>query len=648
MCGICGKYFLTDDSKQVSRESLQGMMKMLEHRGPDEEGMYFYKNVGLGHKRLRIIDLKSGAQPMANEDETVWVIYNGEIYNYKELRSFLISRGHALRTTSDTEVIVHLYEEFGEAFVPKLQGMFSFALWDQKTKVLMLARDRVGIKPLYYCLTKEALLFGSEIKSILSDLTVPTDIDLSAIDSFLTFSYLPGEQTLFKYIRKLRPGHYLTVRNGNVKISQYWDLEFSGAREHQHIDDSVAELDCLLGKTIRNHMISEVPVGVLLSGGVDSTAVLSYATESASTLSTFTIGFGEHCSMDERLSARVAASRFGTKHYEATFTAQDFAECIPKYVWHMEEPVCEPPAIALYYITKVAREHATVLLSGEGSDEAFAGYKNYRNIVWLERLKTAFGPLTGPLAQICGTFAKTGGFRQLRRYADLLSLPLEKYYFSRVSGELDLLNCNRRALYAPQFQEQVQTDTNEWFSKSILANMPQSDTLQKLLYIDTKTWLPDDLLIKADKMTMANSVELRVPFLDHHVLEFAASLPARHKLHGLETKHVLKRALAARVPRETLKRRKTGFPVPYDVWLRTELKGFAWDILTDPHTLERGYFKGDIAQQLLRQNTLDGSHSKEIFSLIVLELWHRTFKEAATSWRSDLLKNTTLATLSPH
>ncbi len=630
MCGICGKCFLTDDLRQVSRASLEGMMTSMHHRGPDEQGMYFFKNVGLGHKRLCIIDLTSGAQPLSNEDNTVWVVYNGEIYNYLQLRQLLLGKGHQFRTMSDTEVIVHLYEEFGEGLVSELHGMFSFALWDQKTGFLMLARDRVGIKPLYYCRTKDALLFASEIKAILSDPTVISEIDPQAVDSFLRFGYVPGERTLFRNIQKLRPGHYLTVSGGEVKTKEYWDLKFSDLRKDQGIDESVEELDELLGKTVRNHIISDVPVGILLSGGIDSTAVLSYAAESGGrTLSTFTMGFDEYGGMDERLSARAAASRFGTKHFEATFTARDFAECLPKYVWHMEEPVCEPPAIALYFITKLAREHVTVLLSGEGGDEAFAGYKNYRNLVWLERLKAALGPLMPPFAQICKTVAEMAGSQKLRRFAAYGSLTPDQYYRSRTSNPLSFFNGNRDSLYAGQFAAQLQEQTDEWFSGPQLRNLPQQQFLQKLLYIDTKTWLPDDLLVKADKMSMANSVELRVPFLDHQVLEFAASLPARHKLHRFETKYVLKRTLAARVPRQTLKRPKTGFPVPYDRWMRTELKGFAWDILTDPATLRRGYFQQDAVERLLRQNALDGSYSKEMFSLIVLELWHRTFADTA-------------------
>jgi asparagine synthase (glutamine-hydrolysing) len=626
MCGICGKIYLQTTTRPVERKSLERMMDAMSHRGPDEEGVYASGNVGFGHKRLRIIDLKSGAQPMANEDRSIWVIFNGEIYNYKRLQSFLLSKGHSLRTNSDTEVIVHLYEEFGEECVSKLQGMFSFALWDENKRLLLLARDRIGIKPLYYCVSDQALLFGSEVKAILADGSVPAEVDFIALDTFLSFQYLPGERTLFKHIKKLSPGHYLTVHQGALKISQYWDLHFSGSRQHQTIDESVAELRELLGQTVRDHMISDVPVGVLLSGGVDSTAVLSYAAEATgSPLSTFTIGFNEDRFPDERVGARLAATKFGTTHYEATISAADFADCLPKYVWHMEEPVCEPPAIALYYLTKLARNHVTVLLSGEGGDEAFAGYKNYWNLARLESLKGSLGRLANPLSRMCGALGEMAGSQKLRQYAPLLTMPVEKYYFSRASSPFEGFNRSRRELYTSQLSNAVRENGREDVLGHLFETVRTCNILEKLLYVDNKTWLPDDLLIKADKITMANSVELRVPLLDHRVLEFAASLPAAHKLYHGQSKYVLKRAIADRVPKEILERRKTGFPVPYETWLRKDLKSFAWDILTDPKAAQRGYFKAKAVEALLEQNSCGLDRSKEIFSLIVLELWHRTF-----------------------
>lgn len=626
MCGICGKLYLTTTARPVERESLERMMDAMSHRGPDEKGVYTAGNVGLGHRRLRIIDLKTGAQPMANEDQSIRVVFNGEIYNYRTLQNFLVSKGHDLRTNSDTEVIVHLYEEFGEECVSQLQGMFSLALWDENKRLLLLARDRVGIKPLYYCISDQALLFGSEVKAILADGSVPAEVDISALDTFLTFQYLPGERTLFKRINKLKPGHYLTVRQGEVRISQYWDLQFSASRHNQTIDESAAELRELLGQTVRDHMISDVPVGVLLSGGVDSTAVLSYAVETAgSTLNTFTIGFSEDGFPDERVGARLAASKFGTRHHEATISAADFADCLPKYVWHMEEPVCEPPAIALYYLTKLARNHVTVLLSGEGGDEAFAGYKNYWNLARLEGLKEFLGGFAIPASRVCRVLGQITGSQKLRRYAPLLTMPLEQSYYSRTASPFEGFNRSRQELYTSRLSTAVRESGREDVLGGLFETVQTCNVLEKLLYIDCKTWLPDDLLIKADKITMANSVELRVPLLDHRLLEFAASLPASHKLYHGQSKYVLKRAIADRVPKEILERRKTGFPVPYEVWLRKDLKRFAWDILTDAKTLQRDYFKRKAVEGLLEQNVRGVDRSKELFSLIVLELWHRAF-----------------------
>jgi asparagine synthase (glutamine-hydrolysing) len=629
MCGICGKINF-DSNAPVDPAALRSMMDSMAHRGPDEDGVHLSRNAGLGHKRLCIIDLTSGQQPMANEDESIWIIFNGEIYNYKELQKFLLSKGHRLRTASDTEVIVHLYEEFGEECVGKLQGMFTFALWDRNKGELLLARDRVGIKPLYYCVTGDALLFGSEVKAILAEGSVQVQLNPAALDTFLTFGYVPGDETLFRGVEKLPPGHYLTVRNGAVKVKQYWDLQMPEAKRTQTFEENVEALRELLGKSVRDHMISDVPVGILLSGGVDSTAVLSYAVEAAGQpLSTFTIGFGEHDGADERLPARLVAKQFGTHHYETTITSGDFADWLPSYVWHMEEPVCEPPAVALYFVSKLARKHVTVLLSGEGGDEAFAGYSTYRNIAWLERLKRLLGPLRLPASGMAKLLGGLAGNKQLQHYAPLMAMPLEEYYYSRSSDPLAFFNQNRAALYSPDFLAQIHSNGDAKLSEKLMMSLGSVDALSKMLYVDTKTWLPDDLLVKADKVTMANSVELRVPLLDHHVLEFAASVPSSHKLSGFRTKHVLKQAIANRVPKAILERPKTGFPVPYDRWLRSDLKAFTADVLMDSRTTARGYFNRGLVEQVLRENSPERNRSKEIFSLLVLELWHRAFIDRA-------------------
>jgi asparagine synthase (glutamine-hydrolysing) len=556
----------------------------------------------------------------------VWVVFNGEIYNFKQLRSVLQGKGHRFSSSSDTEVIVHLYEEYGEHCVSKLQGMFSFALWDEKNRSLLLARDRVGIKPLYYHVSSDGLLFGSEIKAILADPDVVSEPDLPALDHFLSISYLPGEETLFKNVRKLKPGHYMTARDGVVKATQYWDLSFSESRADQPVEDTIEELRTLLSQTVRDHLISDVPVGILLSGGVDSTALLSYAVEEAGNrLSTFTIGFDERLCSDERTCARLLAASFGTSHHEMTISAQDFVNWLPGYIWHMEEPVCEPPAIALYYITKLARQHVTVLLSGEGGDEAFAGYNNYRNLLWLEAVKNKLGSFAKPVSRMCDLLGRCFRVDRMRYYAQLLGMPVEEYYFSRASSPYDLFNDKVSEFYSHDLLRCRQQNGPALLFDPLFAVVGGRDPLQKMLYVDTKTWLPDDLLVKADKMTMANSVELRVPFLDHRVLEFAASLPASLKVHGFQTKYALKRAIATRVPREILNRPKTGFPVPYHRWLRSELREFVRDLLTGPRAVSRGYFRQDAIEALLNQNAKYAKYSKEVFSLVLLELWHRAF-----------------------
>jgi asparagine synthase (glutamine-hydrolysing) len=598
------------------------MLDPISHRGPDAEGIYTSGPVGLGHKRLKIIDLATGKQPMCNEDGTVWITFNGEIYNYKELTASLLEKGHRFKSVSDTEAIIHLYEELGADCVKHLRGMFSFAIWDDRKKTLLLARDRVGIKPLYYMQTATSILFASEVKAILADPTVQAEVEPALIDRFLTYFYMPGEQTLFKSIRKLEPGCYLTVTNGQQQITRYWDLAFNWAE--RKFDEAVEELEDLLSQTVRDHMISDVPVGVLLSGGVDSSGVLSFAVENTHrAISTFTVGFEGECE-DERPFAKLAATAFGAQNYGISISAQQFWDFLPKYIWHMEEPVCEPPAIALYYVSKLAREHVTVLLSGEGGDEAFGGYQSHRNFYWLEKLKRSLGPL----ASMAGSAASTCMDHNSRygKYGPLLRTSLQDYYYSHSSGPYETFNGYYRDLYTKDFLATIDTESRASLSQNFFANVKNLDPLDQMLYVDTKTWLPDDLLIKADKMTMANSLELRVPLLDHRILEFASSLPPAYKIKNMRGKHILKSALAKRLPPEILNRKKAGFPVPYAAWLRNELHDLVSEVLLDESTLARGYFRRGAIEKMLSAPS-GNKNSKEIFSLLILELWHRSFLE---------------------
>ncbi len=625
MCGICGKLNL-DPNAVVDPGLIQAMLDTIRHRGPDDQGVYFAGQVGLGHRRLSIIDLNTGHQPLSNEDGTVWIVFNGEIYNYKELRTFLVSKGHVLKTQTDTEVIVHLYEEFGPECLEKLRGMFAFAIWDENAKTLLLARDRVGIKPLYYSLTNESLTFASEIKAILADSSVNREILPELIDRFLTFLYMPGEETLLKGICKLAPGHYLLVKRGKAEVRQYWDLAFSKPSCGPSLKEASNQLESLLAEAVELHMIADVPVGVLLSGGVDSTAVLSYAAErTQKEINTFTVGFADPGVVDERPYAKLAAEAFGSRHHEMTISAADFSAFMPQYVWHMEEPVCEPPAIAMYYVSKLARNYVKVLLSGEGGDEAFAGYSNYRNLLWFERAKHALSSLNGAAARGASIASSLFHLPRVAKYVPLMNARFPDYYYSRTSNPYRYSGNGLGKLYSADFARSIDREHSLEPVRLLQAHAQGLNTLDAMLYIDTKTWLPDDLLIKADKMTMANSLELRVPLLDHKVLEFAAALPSNLKVHGFTTKYLAKKALENRIPRRILDRKKVGFPVPYEGWLWKELRGWVRDILLDRTTTNRGYFDTGRIERLLSARDDRAGNFKEIFSLATLELWHRSF-----------------------
>jgi len=618
------------------------MLSTIKHRGPDGDGVHVSPQVGLGHRRLAIIDLSTGAQPLSNEDSTVWISFNGEIYNYQELRNYLLAKGHHFRTKSDTEVIVHLYEEFGEGCIEKLRGMFAFAIWDTRKRLLLLARDRLGIKPIYYRLTNSSLIFASEIKAILADPEVDPEVRQEMIDRFLTFYYMPGDDTLFRDIQKLSPGCYMVIQNGKAKIEKYWDLNFSS--NGMRLREASEHLEQILEQSVELHMISDVPVGVLLSGGVDSTAVLGLAAEKTEhPLSSFTLGFAMPGVIDERPYARLAASTYGSEHHEITITSREFQDFLPEYIWHMEEPVCEPPAIALYYVSKLAKNYVKVLLSGEGGDEAFAGYQNHRSILWLERLKYVLGPTAAPLSKLLCSLNHYLEHDKIAKFGPLLRVPFEDYYYSRTSLPQHLFNsADRKKIYTTELMNKVDKDESLRALRHLVENVAGYDVIGKMLYIDSKTWLPDDLLLKADKMTMANSVELRVPLLDHKLLEFAASLPSDLKIHGLTTKYILKRILEKHVPKPILKRKKAGFPVPYSTWLRTEMKDWLFDLLLDPRAMTRGYFQRNSLEKIMTECVNSGRYSKEMFSLATLELWHRGFliKARAPECREECVLTT--------
>jgi len=628
MCGICGKYYL-DRSNHVASAEIERMMQSLKHRGPDQSGVFLDGPIGLGHQRLNIIDLDYGRQPIFNENGTIAIIFNGEIYNYRELSVSLKQRGHIFKTKSDTEAIIHLYEDLEEKCLDELRGMFAFAIFDRSKNRLFIARDRVGIKPLYYTKIKNYLLFSSEIKGILQDKGIVSDVNVLGISDFMMHTYTPGPHTVFKNIMKLPPGHYLIAENGNYKIKEYWSiLPYYENSNEIPLPEAKERLADLIRESIQIHEISDVPIGFLLSGGVDSTATLCFSKEELNNqLKAFTIGFEGEGFEDERIYARIAAKRYGIDHYEMTISGKDFFDFLPKYVWHMEEPVFEPPAVGLYYVSKMAREHVKVLLSGEGGDECFAGYQTYRNLVYLEKLKGSLKWNKEVIIWFIKNLNRLAKNGVIERYLPLLAVPMEKYYFSRASNPGNPSNHIYESSYSVEFQTRIAgTSPSDSFRPYLDASRRLS-ILKKMLYVDTMTWLPDRLLLKADKMTMANSLELRVPLLDHKLLEFVAGLPDSYKLYGFETKYIFKNILIGRVPKEILKRRKAGFPVPYARWM-SERKDYVMDLLLDTRTKNRGYFE----YNKIRNNLIDvwersGMYPQEIFKLIILELWHRNFTD---------------------
>jgi len=620
MCGICGKV-VRDGAEPPGPELMLQMTRRMTHRGPDSGGIYSKGQAALGHRRLAIIDLRTGEQPMCNEDQTVWIVYNGEVYNYARLRDLLVVKGHRFRSESDSEVIVHAYEEWGDECVTRLQGMFAFGIWDEKNQRLLLARDRIGIKPLYYAITASGIVFASEIKALLSDPEIVPRVDPIALDRFFTYGYVPGDRTLLQGVHKLLPARILVWEGSNVKMRQYWDLGTT-RRERISLVDAADELEYLLRRIVKAHLISDVPIGVLLSGGVDSTAVLRYAAEAnGGPLHTFTVGFDAEDMRDERPYARIAAQMFGSRHCEVILTKKDFLEGLPLFVRHMEEPVFEPPAIALYYVSRAAREAGVkVLLSGEGGDEAFAGYQNYRTLAAIERLKKLPVLMRGAV-RVLASLAQRAGLHRFEKYRPLLQMELAEFYLSRAETPCSPMNRMKTRLYRQGFTEYLGGRDSGELTKELFRNVADRTALDQMMYVDTKTWLPDDLLVKADKMTMAASVELRVPLLDSEVLEFAWSLPEALKVRGLQGKVVLKRALREAVPKELLARRKAGFILPYSRWLRegfTTVEEQIVDGLCGPF--------GDLLRheqvvQITKELKQKEWNGKIAFCLTVLGLW---------------------------
>src|SRR2546423_1513914 len=624
MCGITG--IVRSDGAQIDRDLLARMNDAIRHRGPDDDGYYFGEGVGLAMRRLAIIDLAHGQQPIHNADSTAWIVFNGEIYNYQELRKDLEARGHRFYTDSDTEAIVHAYDEHGTDCPKYLRGMFAFAIWDERAKSLFLARDRVGKKPLLYAQANGQLIFGSEFMALLQHPDVSRNVNYEAIHHYLSFICVPAPLTAYQSISKLQPGHSLLWKNGEIKLERYWQLDFSNKISISEEEAGERVVD-LLRDAVRVRLMSEVQLGAFLSGGIDSSAIVALmAQESSEKVKTFSIGFEEQ-DFSELHHARRVAEYVGAEHHEF-IVRPDAMEILPTLVEHYGEPFADSSAIPSYYVSRETRKYVTVALNGDGGDECFAGYERYAAMNLAQRYadlpgKLRDGLISNVVAALPGFDARQNPLRKVKRFIAAASLPPVERYFRWISA---FDEAGKKDLYSESFRHETAnfratSILEPWFAKANGAGI-----IDAALLTDTMTYLPNDLLVKMDIASMAVSLEARSPFLDHHLMEFAASLPENLKLRGLKTKYLLKRVLKRLVPQENLTRRKMGFGVPIGAWFRGSMQPLLRESLLSERALKRGLFKPDAVRALVEQHVAQQvDHSHRLWSLLMLELWFQRF-----------------------
>lgn len=621
MCGIAG---IIDRHSPPRAEEVAAMRDLMEYRGPDDCGCLVLEGdgVGLGHRRLSIFDTSAaGRQPMSDAGGRLHVVFNGEIFNFIEIREELRAKGYTFRTGTDTEVLLCAYDCWQERCLDRFIGMFAFALWDSGRKRLFIARDRLGIKPFYYHFDGRRFVFASEVKGVLRGLSERPPVSTHLIDAYMSFGYVPGEDTLLRGVKRLLPGHYGFLGDGGLALRPYWDLSFENG-DDRGFDHYRGAMEELLEDSVRLRLRSDVPFGVFLSGGIDSSAVVAMVAPRVSRqLKTFSVRYDFGAGYDETPYARQVAAQYGTDHHELTVTPQDFMDFVPRYVHVMDEPVTEAAAISLFYLSRFAREKVTVTLSGEGSDEIFGGYEFYRRNLMIERFGAGVGRLLpGSLVDRLATVGRT---RKLAKYLRLARLPLEERY----RGISTYDDAVKSTLYAPAFRGLVERERGqgvETFLEGLFRKTEGKDPLSRMLYFDTRTWLVDDLLIKADRMSMAAAVELRVPFLDHRVVELAARIPSRYKIHHGTTKYLLKQMMRGKLPDSIIDRQKLGFPTPLEIMFRRELFGYVADMLLSRQAVGRGYFdRGAVEKMLDRHRSGAGAYHRELWQLLVLEEWHR-------------------------
>jgi asparagine synthase (glutamine-hydrolysing) len=590
----------------------------MHHRGPDDTGVYFSGNIGLGHKRLSIIDLASGHQPMLNEDGKIALVFNGEIYNHASIREELIAKGHCFKTQCDTEVIIHAYEEWGVESINRFNGMFAFVLFDKRDRSLWVARDRLGIKPLYYYWDSNTFICSSEVKPILKTGFVSASLNSNVLDSFFSIGYVPGGETLFKSILKLRPGHYLKIKGNRLHIKEYWD--FSNIKPSEYdFQEACKKAEELIHDSVKKRLMSDVPLGAFLSGGLDSSSIVSYMTDLVDeSIKTFTVGYDEKYGFSEAHYACSVAEYLKTSHFPIRLEPDNFFSSLELMTQYSEEPIVESPAIALYHLSKLARNEAIVLLSGEGADEVFAGYLLYDFMKKINEIQKILPPFFWKAIRPFRSFIPK---LKHRKYWDWLSLSLEKRY---QGTSCYLTNPIKKEIYTPDFFHAKGNYLNKTFNDLFKKVENNPDPINKMLYVDTKTWLADDLLLKADKMTMAASIELRVPFLDHRVVEFAASLPSSFKCRRGNGKRILKSIMGARLPPEIVKRKKMGFPVPTEKWFGGDLAGSIRERLLDNGKIPWINIK-TIEKLMDQHQRRSQDHSRIIMALLVLTTWQSVF-----------------------
>jgi asparagine synthase (glutamine-hydrolysing) len=627
MCGICG-IFHQDRTRRVERSTLASMNQQITHRGPDDEGLFVDGNVGIAMRRLSIIDVKSGHQPLSNETGDVWIVYNGETYNHQDSRKDMEARGHRYRTKSDTETIVHLYEEYGRDCVQHLRGMFAFVIWDQRRRILFGARDRLGIKPFYYRYQDGTLLFGSEIKTILAYPGVKAEFNRNTLGEYLAFGYTSGAETMFAGIRKLKPGHWFELdETGDWRSEQYWDLQVTpddGSLPQKHYIDMYRQG---LEQAVSSHLMSDVPLGVFLSGGVDSSAVAALTRRIRSEpVETFSVGY-EEAAFSELGYAQEVATHIGTQHHEVRVSRKEFFDALPGLIWHEDEPIVWPSSVALYFVARLARERVTVVLTGEGSDETLGGYSRY---AWTLRNARGHGIYRGIVPAFLRQQVRHGirsghlGARMQRRLEHTFlgrdgeqweSLYFDNFYSAFPAREqMNLLTAEAQANAGDPYANAM----GHWANSS-------GDLLHKLLYTDIKTYLVE-LLMKQDQMSMAASIESRVPFLDHILVEQAMRIPTKYLLDGLAGKMVLKRAVEDILPHDILYRKKMGFPTPWERWLQGDQLDEVEEMLTSERSQARGLFQVDALRHIFAEHRKkQRDHTDRIWRLMNLEMWHRVF-----------------------